>query len=180
MSDLCEEPHPDFSGVTCRLPSSPHPTHIPHGYVAWDTASPKPWNNQHFIIPTRASTAAEAKATVLTIAQKLEPAFANVHADAPETARKAAQQRGDIRPTQAQVLRVVATYGPLTAELTHQICCEEEGKPAEQVYSTYRSAVSDLSKMTPPLIEDSGLLGKTQAKNDAIKWQVTEHGKSLL
>jgi len=179
MSDLCEAPHPNFVGVTCRLPASSHPTHIPHGYVAWDASSPQPWANEHFIMPTKGSTEQEAAATTLHVAQRLEPAFARAHRNDPDTSHDAAKSVGDLRENMALVLRVIATYGPLTQDTVHGICCEENGEDwNEKAHSSYRSLVSELKKQG--LVRDSGLRGLSDLKNTAVKYEATEQGLALL
>jgi len=179
VSDLCGAPHPDFVGVTCRLPASPHPTHIPHDYVAWDALSPQPWANQHFIMPTKGSTEQEAAATTLHVAQRLEPAFARAHRNDPDTSHRAAESVGDLRENMALALRVIANYGPITQDTVHGICCEERGEDwKEKAHSSYRSLVSELKKQG--LVRDSGLRGESNLKNPAVKYEVTEEGMALL
>lgn len=180
MSDiLCDAPHPDFTGVTCSLPMGRHASHIPHGYLAWDMSSPQPWNNEHFIMPTKGSSAEEAAAATLHVANRLEPEFARARKNNPETSHQAAEQVGDLRENMALVLRTIALYGPLTQDSVHGICCEEMGENwDDKAHSSYRSLVSSLEKRG--LVRDSGLRGRSDRGNPAVKYEVTEQGQSLL
>lgn len=180
MSDiLCNAPHPDFVGVACSLPMGRHASHIPHGYLAWDASSPQPWNNEHFILPTKASSAEETASAALHVVQRLEPEFARARKTDPDTSHKAAEQVGDLRDNMALVLRTIALYGPVTQDSVHGICCEEMGENwNDKAHSSYRSLVSALEKRG--LVRDSGLRGKSDRGNLAVMYEATEEGHSML
>lgn len=179
MPEACGEPHPNFTGVVCILPSGPHASHIPDGYLRWDASSPQPWNNTNFVMPAQVSSAADTKAATLGVAQRLEPEFARAHKNDPQTSHDAAQSLGDLRDNMAHVLNVIATYGPVTQDTVHGICCEDNGEDWDsKAHSSYRSLVSSLQKRG--LVRDSGLRGMSDRGNPAVQYEVTEEGMALL